>query len=83
MINSNLPESNSSWRLCTAPMMDLTTRHCRMLFRMAGGNKVRLYTEMIVAQALTHGCKEKLLRYNPKELPVDALAVLPVFRLNL
>ena len=59
----------TSRRLCVAPMMAWTDRHCRVLHRIAAPRAL-LFTEMITANALLHGPAERLLRYNPSEHPV-------------
>ena len=56
-------------RLSVAPMMDWTDRHCRALHR-AFSNHALLYTEMVTAQAVIHGDRERLLGFNPPEHPV-------------
>jgi tRNA-dihydrouridine synthase A len=56
-------------RLCVAPMMDYTDRHCRYLLRLLSPRAL-LYTEMVTAQALVHGDVERLLGYDPSEHPV-------------
>lgn len=56
-------------KLCVAPMMAWTDRHCRVLHRIAAPRAL-LFTEMITANALLHGPAERLLRYNPSEHPV-------------
>ena len=56
-------------KICVAPMMDWTDRHCRFFLRQISPN-VRLYTEMVTAAALVHGDAEKLLRFDPAEHPV-------------
>lgn len=56
-------------RLSVAPMMDWTDRHCRYFFRLLSPD-VRLYTEMVVDQALLHGNVDRLLAYDPAENPV-------------
>ena len=56
-------------RICVAPMMDYTDRHCRYLFRLLSPGAL-LYTEMITAQALAHGDPERLLGFDPSEHPV-------------
>jgi len=50
-------------------MMDWTDRHCRYFMRLLSPS-VRLYTEMITAQALTFGDAGKLLQFDPSEHPV-------------
>jgi tRNA-dihydrouridine synthase A len=55
--------------LSVAPMMDRTDRHFRMLAR-AMTRHTLLYTEMVTAQAILHGDRERLLRYSPEERPL-------------
>ena len=62
-------ESRSPWRLCVAPMMDWTDRHCRYFHRLLAPD-ARLYTEMVVAQAAIHGDRPRLLGFDPSEHPV-------------
>ncbi|SMF69987.1 tRNA-dihydrouridine synthase A [Xaviernesmea oryzae] len=52
-----------------APMIDWTDRHCRFLHRQLSKEAV-LYTEMIVADAIIHGPRERLLAYSAQEHPV-------------
>jgi len=52
-----------------APMMDWTDRHCRVLHRFLS-TRARLYTEMITADAIIHGDRERLLRFSEIEHPV-------------
>ena len=56
-------------RICVAPMMDYTDRHCRYLLRLVSPGAL-LYTEMVTAQALAHGDVERLLGFDPSEHPV-------------
>lgn len=56
-------------RLSVAPMMDRTDRHFRYLIRLLAPD-VRLYTEMVVAQAVMHGDRGKLLGFEPVEHPL-------------
>ncbi len=56
------------WRLCVAPMMDWTDRHCRAFHRVLAPS-ARLYTEMLHAQALLHGDVAHLLWQAPGERP--------------
>ena len=44
----------SPWRLCVAPMLDWTDRHCRYFHRLIT-RRTRLYTEMVTTGALRHG----------------------------
>jgi len=55
--------------LAVAPMMDWTDRHCRFFHRQLS-KRALLYTEMIVADAVIHGSREKLLGYDAAEHPV-------------
>ena len=50
-------------------MMDWTDRHCRVFHRQLTRNAL-LYTEMVTAQAIRHGDREKLLGFDPVEQPV-------------
>ena len=52
-----------------APMMDWTDRHCRVFHR-ALSRDVLLYTEMVVADAVIHGPRERLLGFSDVEHPV-------------
>jgi tRNA-dihydrouridine synthase A len=56
-------------RLCVAPMMDWTDRHCRRLHRTLT-RRARLYTEMLTAEAVIHGDRARLLAFDPAEHPV-------------
>ncbi len=56
-------------RLAIAPMMDWTDRHCRFFHRQLTGEAL-LYTEMVVADAIIHGARERLLGFDAAEHPV-------------
>jgi len=58
-----------SHRLCVAPMMDWTDRHCRYFLRQVS-SRARLYTEMITTGALIHGDVRRHLDFNVEEHPV-------------
>ena len=58
-----------SWRLCVAPMMDCTDRHCRYFLRQVAP-RTRLYTEMITTGALQFGNVPRHLDFDPAEHPV-------------
>jgi tRNA-dihydrouridine synthase A len=60
-----------SHRLCVAPMMEWTDRHCRYYLRQLSSH-ARLYTEMITTGALIHGDAERHLAFNQEEHPVAA-----------
>jgi tRNA-dihydrouridine synthase A len=59
----------SPWRLCVAPMMDWTDRHCRWFHRQLSRH-ARLYTEMVHAHAVLRGDRGRLLGFDPIEHPV-------------
>jgi tRNA-dihydrouridine synthase A len=61
--------TDAAHRLSVAPMMDWTDRHCRYFLRLVS-KRVRLYTEMITAPALTHGDVARHLDFDPAEHPV-------------
>ncbi len=61
--------NNSSHRLCAAPMMDWTDRHCRFFLRLIS-RRTRLYTEMITSGALIHGNVAHHLDFDPAEHPL-------------
>ncbi|HET7714981.1 MAG TPA: tRNA dihydrouridine(20/20a) synthase DusA [Bauldia sp.] len=55
--------------IAVAPMMDWTDRHCRYFHRQLT-RRAWLYTEMIVADAVIHGDRERLLGFSPEEHPL-------------
>ena len=59
----------SPWRLCVAPMLDWSDRHCRGLHRLFSPH-ARLYTEMVTTGALLHGDVERHLAFDPAEHPI-------------
>ncbi len=52
-----------------APMMDWTDRHCRYFHRQMTKHAL-LYTEMVVADAIIHGPRDRLLGFDAVEHPV-------------
>jgi len=56
-------------QIAVAPMMDWTDRHCRYFLRGFAPHAL-LYTEMITAQAILRGDRERLLAFDPEEHPV-------------
>jgi tRNA-dihydrouridine synthase A len=58
-----------AWRLCVAPMMEWTDRHCRYFHRLLS-KRARLYTEMVTTGALLHGDVGRHLDFDPAEQPV-------------
>jgi len=63
------PSNRTGWRLCVAPMMDWTDRHCRYFHRLLAPH-ARLYTEMVTTGAVLHGDRERLLGFDAAEHPV-------------
>jgi tRNA-dihydrouridine synthase A len=61
--------TNTTHRLSVAPMMDWTDRHCRYFHRQLAPS-ARLYTEMVHAQAVLRGDREKLLGFDSVERPL-------------
>src|SRR3546814_8233311 len=59
----------ASLRLSVAPMMDWTDTHCRVFHRLLAPH-ARLYTEMVHANAVIHGDRDRLLAMDPVEHPV-------------
>ena len=58
-----------SIRFSVAPMMDWTDRHDRYFLRLMS-RRARLYTEMVTANAVRFGDREKLLDFNAEEHPL-------------
>src|SRR5271157_5678945 len=56
-------------RLCIAPMMDWTDRHCRAFHRTLT-RRALLYTEMVTTGAVLHGDRARLLGFDPSEHPL-------------
>ena len=50
-------------------MMDWSDRHCRFFHRRMTRHAL-LYTEMVTAQAIRHGDRERLIGFDPAEQPV-------------
>jgi tRNA-dihydrouridine synthase A len=61
--------ASTTHRLSVAPMMDWTDRHCRYFHRQLAPH-ARLYTEMVHAQAVLHGDRERLLGHDAMEHPL-------------
>lgn len=62
-------KQNQEFTVSVAPMMDWTDRHCRWFHRQLSSH-VLLYTEMVVADAIIHGPKDRLLGFHADEHPV-------------
>jgi tRNA-dihydrouridine synthase A len=56
-------------RFSVAPMMEWTDRHCRFFHRMLARHAL-LYTEMVTADAIIHGPRERLLGFDAAEHPL-------------
>lgn len=67
-MNDNILK-NGQKIFAVAPMMDWTDRHCRFFHRQLT-RRALLYTEMVVADAVIHGEREKLLGFDAVEHPV-------------
>ncbi len=63
------PAALPGWRFSVAPMMDWTDRHCRAFHRTLT-RRARLYTEMVTADAIVFGPRERLLGFDDAEHPV-------------
>lgn len=61
--------SAGSYGFCVAPMMEWTDRHERFFLRLISRH-ARLYTEMLTAPAVLHGDRDRLLGFDPAELPL-------------
>jgi tRNA-dihydrouridine synthase A len=62
-------QTTLSHTFCVAPMMDWTDRHCRFFHRLIT-RRALLYTEMVTAEAVLHGDRQRLLGFSPEEHPV-------------
>jgi tRNA-dihydrouridine synthase A len=58
-----------SGRFSVAPMMDWTNRRCRAFHRILT-RRARLYTEMVTADAVVFGPRERLIGFDASEHPV-------------
>src|SRR5690606_28699138 len=66
---SSQPLQPASWRVCVAPMIDVTDRHCRYFHRLLHP-RARLYTEMLSTGAVLHGNAARHLAFDEAEHPV-------------
>jgi len=57
------------YRFSVAPMMDWTDRHCRVFHRCLS-KRALLWTEMVTADAVIHGDRQRLIGYSDVEHPV-------------
>ncbi|WP_425104627.1 tRNA dihydrouridine(20/20a) synthase DusA [Ancylobacter sp.] len=60
---------DQSFRFSVAPMMDWTDRHCRAFHRVLSARAL-LYTEMVTANAVIFGDRDRLLGYSSQEHPI-------------
>ncbi len=67
-ITHRLPELEQTL-ISVAPMMERTDRHCRYFMRLLAP-RVRLYTEMVNANAIVHGDPDRHLAFDAAEHPV-------------
>ncbi len=65
----NLTTKAIDRRLCVAPMMGWTDRHCRVFHRHLAPNAL-LFTEMVTAEAIIHGDLDRLLGHDAVEHPL-------------
>lgn len=61
--------SNPSEIIAIAPMMEWTDRHCRYFHRLMT-QKAWAYTEMVTAEAIIHGPRQRLLAHHPADTPL-------------
>ncbi|MGB0262384.1 MAG: tRNA-dihydrouridine synthase, partial [Henriciella sp.] len=57
------------YRFSVAPMMDWTDRHCRSFHRCLSRHAL-LWSEMITADAVIHGDRQRLIGFSPEEHPL-------------
>ena len=67
----NAPAATAPHRLCVAPMMAWTDRHCRAFHRLLAPH-ARLYTEMAGAEAVLRGGAERTLAFDAEQRPLAA-----------
>ena len=65
----NKPKDAIDRRLCVAPMMDWTDRHCRVFHRQLVPDAL-LFTEMVTAEAIIHGNLDRILGHDAVEHPL-------------
>jgi tRNA-dihydrouridine synthase A len=69
MTNTTPPPVARGKIFAVAPMMEWTDRHCRVFHRLLTRHAL-LYTEMVTAQAVRHGDRNRLLGFDHREQPV-------------
>jgi tRNA-dihydrouridine synthase A len=60
---------SDSHRFAVAPMMEWTDRHCRYFLRLIS-KRTFLYTEMVTAEAVLYGDRERVLGFDEAEHPL-------------
>jgi tRNA-dihydrouridine synthase A len=60
---------NQRHKFAVAPMMDWTDRHCRVFHRRLSRHAL-VYTEMVTADAIIYGPRDRLLGFSPEEHPI-------------
>ncbi|MDJ0921319.1 MAG: tRNA dihydrouridine(20/20a) synthase DusA [Henriciella sp.] len=60
---------NQDYRFSVAPMMDWTDRHCRAFHRVLS-RRALLWTEMVTADAVIHGDRDRLIGFSEAEHPL-------------
>ncbi len=60
---------HQEFKFAIAPMMDWTDRRCRAFHRIMT-RRARLYTEMVTADAVVFGPRDRLIGFDPVERPV-------------
>jgi tRNA-dihydrouridine synthase A len=68
-VEERKPLKSDSHLFCVAPMMEWTDRHCRYFLRLISRSAF-LYTEMVTADAVLYGNRERVLGFSPEEHPV-------------
>ncbi len=61
--------TDDAYRFSVAPMMDWTDRHCRAFHRCLT-KRALLFTEMVTADAVIHGDRDRLIGFSEVEHPV-------------
>ncbi|NQY97305.1 MAG: tRNA dihydrouridine(20/20a) synthase DusA [Henriciella sp.] len=59
----------TAYKFSVAPMMDWTDRHCRAFHRVLS-KRALLWTEMVTADAVIHGDRDRLIGFSEEEHPV-------------
>lgn len=62
-------QKSHDYRFSVAPMMDWTDRNCRAFHRVLS-KRALLWTEMVTADAVIHGDRERLIGFSKEEHPI-------------